>query len=47
MLSALDAITNAKGSNVFLFTDQETSAASDPLDLEWLTGRRESVRLTG
>src|SRR5450759_3972860 len=41
MLNALDAITNGKGSNIFLFTDQSTLAASNPLDVEWVSGKRE------
>ena len=46
MLNALDAITNGKGSNIFLFTDQAALAASNPLDVEWMSGKREAVRLT-
>ncbi len=46
MLDALGAITNGKGSNIFLFTDQAALAASSPLDLEWMSGKRQAVRLT-
>ena len=46
MLSALDVITEGRGSNMFLFTDQGTLTTSNPLDLEWLSGKRETVRLT-
>jgi DNA-binding transcriptional ArsR family regulator len=46
MLDALDAITSGRGSNIFLFTDQAALAASNPLDLEWVSGKREPVRLT-
>jgi hypothetical protein len=46
MIAALHAITGGRGSNVFLFTDQMSLAASNPVDLEWLTGKREVVRLT-
>jgi hypothetical protein len=46
MLAALHAITDERGSNVFLFTDQMSLAASNPVDLEWLSGKREGVRLT-
>ena len=46
MLNALDAITNGKGSNIFLFTDQAALGASNPLDVEWMSGKREAVRLT-
>ena len=45
MLGALQAITDGRGSNVFLFTDQISLAASNPVDLKWLTGKREVVRL--
>jgi hypothetical protein len=45
MLIALDAITNGKGSNVFLFSDRATLAASDPLAVEWVSGKREPVQL--
>lgn len=45
MLDALDAITSGKGSNIFLFTDEATLAASNPLDLEWVSGKAERVRL--
>ena len=46
MLAALHPITDGRGSNVFLFTDQMSLAASNPVDLEWLSGKREGVRLT-
>jgi hypothetical protein len=46
MLTALDAITERRGSNMFLFTDVATLAGSNPLDLEWVSGKREPVRLT-
>jgi hypothetical protein len=46
MLSALDAITEGRGSNMFLFADQATLTAGNPLDLEWVSGKRETVRLT-
>jgi hypothetical protein len=45
MFKALDAITSGKGSNIFLFTDQATLAASNPLDVEWMSGKREVARL--
>jgi DNA-binding transcriptional ArsR family regulator len=45
MLGALDTITGGKGSNIFLFVDQATLAASNPLDVEWLTGKAERVRV--
>src|ERR1019366_7617854 len=45
MLDALDTITNGKGSNMFLFTDQAAMAGTNPLDLQWISGKRETVRL--
>jgi hypothetical protein len=45
MLSALNGITEGRGSNMFLFTDVATLAASNPLDLDWMSGKREAVRL--
>jgi DNA-binding transcriptional ArsR family regulator len=45
MLDALGTITNGRGSNVFLFTDQAGLTASNPIDLEWVSGKREGVRL--
>ena len=46
MLAALDGITDGRGSNMFLFVDQGMLTASNPLDLEWVSGKRETVRLT-
>ena len=46
MLSALNGITEGRGSNMFLFTDVANLAASNPIDLEWMSGKREAVRLT-
>lgn len=46
MLDALDEITEGKGSNIFLFIDEGTLAASSPLDASWLTGKREGIRIT-
>jgi hypothetical protein len=45
MLSALDAITEGRGSNMFLFADQAAFMASNPLELAWTSGKRERVRL--
>jgi hypothetical protein len=42
MLAALDGITNGRGSNMFLFTDQAAITGSYPLDLEWVSGKREA-----
>ena len=45
MLTALDRLTNGKGSNLFLFTDFETLAASNPLEVKWLTGKGERTQI--
>jgi hypothetical protein len=31
---------------MFLFTDRATLTGSNPLDLRWMSGKREVVRLT-
>src|SRR5262249_4085114 len=46
MLAALNGITEGKGSNMFLFADVAMLTASNPLDMEWMSGKREVVRLT-
>ncbi len=46
MLSAIDKITGGKGSNFFLLIDKPTLAASDPLQVEWTSGKRIGVKLT-
>jgi DNA-binding transcriptional ArsR family regulator len=46
MLAALNAITDGRGSNIFLFTDFATLAASNPLNVAWLTGKGERLRIT-
>lgn len=46
MLSLVDEITEGRESNFFLFTDRATLAVSNPLDVEWTTGKGELVRLT-
>lgn len=46
MLSAVDQITEGKGSNFFLFTDQGSLAANNPLEIEWTSGKRMAGRLT-
>lgn len=40
----LRAITG-RGSNMFLFVDLAKLAASNPLDVEWMSGKRKVVRL--
>lgn len=46
MLEALEELTQGNGSNIFLFADEETLSESNPLDVEWISGKREKVRLT-
>jgi hypothetical protein len=46
MLAALDRITDGRGSNMFLFTDQVALLAANLLDLAWVSGKREPVLLT-
>ncbi len=43
MLAVLNAITDGRGSNIFLFVDQATLAARSPLDVQWLSGKGEPV----
>jgi hypothetical protein len=42
MLEAVDEFTAARGSNILLFTDEAALARSNPLDLEWVSGKREA-----
>jgi hypothetical protein len=46
MIRALERITDGEGSNMFLFANEAQLAASDPLDVEWVSGKGEQVRLT-
>lgn len=46
MRRALDAMTDGRGSNMFLFLDQATLAATNPLEAEWISGKGERIRLT-
>jgi hypothetical protein len=46
MLRALDQVTDGRGSNLFLFIDRPTLAAADPLEVEWVSGKRQAVKLT-
>ena len=46
MLEGLKRITEGRGSSMFLFTDELTLAASNPLDVEWVGGKGELVRIT-
>jgi hypothetical protein len=46
MIEAQMEMTNGRGSNMFLFIDQASLEASNPLDAVWLTGKGERIRLT-
>ena len=46
MLEALNAITDGRGSNMFLFVDQVTLAAGNPIEMQWVSGKGASVRIT-
>ncbi len=46
MLDALRDVTNGKGSELFLFIDEERLRSSNPLEVEWITGKRNRARLT-
>ena len=46
MIDAVREITDGKGSNIFLFVDERSLAASTPLDVRWISAKRESIRLT-
>ncbi len=45
MIEVVKEITGGKGSNVFLFAEAEAIAGGNPLEIEWLTGKRTRVRL--
>jgi hypothetical protein len=46
MLTALNAITDGRGSNIFLFADQAMLAASNPPEISWVSGKGETLRIT-
>ena len=46
MIEAQRELTDGRGSNIFLFIDEETLAQSDPLNALWTTGKGEVVRVT-
>lgn len=46
MVKATHDLTNGKGSGLFLFVDRDTLGVSNPLDVEWVSGKGERVRLT-
>jgi hypothetical protein len=45
MQAALRVITEGRGSNIFLFANQAALAATNPLDVNWISGKGELVRL--
>ena len=45
MVAAVQAVTGGAGSNVFLFAAVETLEGQSPLDLEWISGKGDLVRL--
>lgn len=45
MLSAVDRITDGKGSNFFLFVDRPMLMAGDPFQAEWMSGKRAAMKL--
>jgi len=46
MVEAQKQMTNGRGSNMFLFTDQASLATNGPLDVTWITGKGRQVRIT-
>jgi hypothetical protein len=46
MLDALRDVTNGKGSELFLFIDEDTLRSAHPLEAEWITGKGNRARLT-
>jgi hypothetical protein len=46
MLNVLREVTDGRGQNMFLFVDRETLSVSNPLSVEWTTGRGNTARLT-
>jgi hypothetical protein len=46
MLDALREVTNQKGSELFLFIDEDRLQATDPLNAEWTTGKGNTAKLT-
>jgi predicted transcriptional regulator len=46
MLGAVRDVTGGKGSDLFLFIDEETLRSTNPLDAVWTTGKGKPARLT-
>jgi hypothetical protein len=45
MIAIVRRITDAKGSNFFLFIDQAKLGQSNPLEAQWVTGKGDRVKL--
>jgi hypothetical protein len=45
MIAAVQALTGGAGSNVFLFATAEHLESESPLNIEWMSGKGERVRL--
>lgn len=45
MIDALREITGGRGSNMFLFIDDASLSATNPLDARWLTGKGDWIRI--
>jgi hypothetical protein len=43
MVEAVRSLTGGNGSGLFLFVDRETLRASNPLDVEWVSGSGKGV----
>jgi hypothetical protein len=46
MIRIVHELTEGRGSNFFLFVDREKLAGSNPLEVEWVSGKGEPVRPT-
>lgn len=46
MLSVVDELTQGRGSAFFLFGHRDLTQGTSPLEVAWISGRREEVRLT-
>lgn len=45
MVAAVRRLTGGTGSGLFLFVDQDALRESNPLDVEWMSGKGETIRL--
>jgi hypothetical protein len=46
MIDAQKELTGGRGSNLFLFVDEASLAVSNPLDVQWSTGKGKRVQIT-